>query len=193
MKNNLFWIGLAPAVFIVVVVLVSVVSTNDTANQNGSDAEQLDAADLMQSENNQGGDNMLKGTKLADFEPLDQEASELEKNDLKTGEGATVKKGDTITAHYTGAYASTGEIFESSHDAGPFTAVLITPAESADGRGLIDGWVEGIPGMKVGGTRRLIIPGKLAYGEAPEGYTPGSTQQPLGTLVFDIEIIEIAE
>ena len=50
-----------------------------------------------------------------------------------------------------------------------------------------------MPGMKVGGTRRLIIPGAMAYGEAPAGYTPGSGGRPMGPLVFDIELIKIGE
>ncbi len=101
------------------------------------------------------------------------------------GTGETVPEGATITAHYTGAYAVNGEIFESSKDSGqPATFPLSN---------VIQGWQQGVPGMKVGGKRRLIIPGPLAYGAAPEGYTPGSTDRPLGTLVFDIELVSIGQ
>lgn len=123
----------------------------------------------------------LKGTKLADFTPLTAPAPALQIIDISEGTGDVVAAGATITAHYTGAYAVNGEIFESSKDTGK-------PAQfSLDG--VIPGWTEGVPGMKVGGKRRLIIPGEKAYGVAPEGYTPGSTARPLGTLVFDIELV----
>jgi FKBP-type peptidyl-prolyl cis-trans isomerase len=128
--------------------------------------------------------NMLKGTKLADFTPIPN-SDTLQTIDLVEGTGETVPEGATITAHYTGAYAVNGEIFESSKDSGqPATFPLSN---------VIQGWQQGVPGMKVGGKRRLIIPGPLAYGAAPEGYTPGSTDRPLGTLIFDIELVSIGQ
>lgn len=126
--------------------------------------------------------SMLKGTKLAEFTPAG-EVNELQIIDLKEGTGAEVKATDTVTAHYTGAYSVNGEIFESSKDGGQ-------PAQFPLAQ-VIQGWQQGVPGMKVGGTRRLIIPGSLAYGVAPSGYTPGSTDRPLGTLVFDIELVSV--
>lgn len=110
----------------------------------------------------------LAGTQLADFTPLET-VGELQVTDIQIGDGEEVKPGDTITADYTGADAATGEIFESSLDAGqPITQPL---------GGLIQGWQEGIPGMKVGGKRRLIIPAVKAYGDKG--------------LVFDITLISI--
>lgn len=127
----------------------------------------------------------LAGAQLEGFEPLASPVAELQVEDVVEGEGAEAQPGDTVVAHYTGAYAVNGEIFESSLDSGePATFPLDN---------LIPGWQQGIPGMKEGGTRRLIIPGELAYGEAPEGYTPGEGGQPLGTLVFDIQLFSIAE
>lgn len=130
-------------------------------------------------------ENTLKGTKLANFTPTSDNPSTVQKTDLVQGTGEEVKPGDTITAHYTGAYAVNGEIFESSKDTGnPATFPL---------SGVIQGWQTGVPGMKVGGTRRLVIPGEQAYGVAPVGYVPGSTSRPMGTLVFDIELIKIGQ
>lgn len=130
-------------------------------------------------------EGQLKGTKLADFTVIDQPVDKLQIIDLKEGTGEAVKEGETITAHYTGAYAVNGEIFESSKDSGqPATFPL---------SGVIEGWQKGVPGMKLGGTRRLVIPGAQAYGVAPAGYTPGSGGRPLGTLVFDIELVKIGE
>jgi FKBP-type peptidyl-prolyl cis-trans isomerase len=158
-------------------------------NEANEQAQQLEneannAQNTIDVNNQQEAANMLKGTKLANFEP-NGEAEELKMIDIVEGTGEEVKEGDTITAHYTGAYAVNGEIFESSKDGGQ-------PATFPLGN-VIQGWQQGVPGMKEGGTRRLIIPGNLAYGEAPDGYTPGSTQQPMGTLVFDIELISISE
>lgn len=127
----------------------------------------------------------LKGTKLANFTPTSDNPTSVQKTDIVEGKGAEVKPGDTITAHYTGAYAVNGEIFESSKDTGnPATFPL---------SGVIQGWQTGVPGMKVGGTRRLVIPGDQAYGAAPAGYVPGSTGRPMGTLVFDIELVKIGQ
>lgn len=131
------------------------------------------------------GEGMLEGTELAGFTPITGPVNELQKIDLIEGTGEEVRPGATVTAHYTGAYASTGEIFQSSHDSGnpiPFSL-----------NGVISGWTEGVPGMKVGGKRRLVIPGAQAYGEAPEGYVPGSTDRPMGPLVFDIEITAVEQ
>lgn len=125
---------------------------------------------------------VLKGTNLAGFTPTG-DATSLQKTDLVEGTGEVVAAGATVTVHYTGAYAVNGEIFESSKDSGQTATFPLS--------GVIKGWTDGVPGMKVGGTRRLIIPGDLAYGLAPAGYTPGSTGRPLGTLVFDIELISI--
>ncbi len=141
--------------------------------------------DTNELEVTQGEENMLKGTTLAGFTPITAPVSELQIIDLTAGTGDTVAEGATITAHYTGAYAVNGEIFESSKDSGqPATFPLAN---------VIQGWQQGVPGMKVGGVRRLVIPGPLAYGAAPEGYTPGSTDRPLGTLIFDIELVSIGQ
>lgn len=124
-------------------------------------------------------ENKLQGTKLTNFTPVSQ-VSELEPIDTKVGTGEAVKPNDTITFHYTGALASDGTIFQSSRDTGqPVTLAL---------KDLIPGWQEGIPGMRVGGERRLLIPYAQAYGEAgrPDGGIP-----PKADLVFDITVTAI--
>ena len=120
----------------------------------------------------------LEGTKLKDFKPIDK-VEELESIDIKVGDGAEVPKGATITAHYTGALAKDGTIFQSSHDFGnPATFGL---------HQVIKGWTDGVPGMKVGGTRRLIIPAVQAYGSS----SPSHNIPPNSDLVFDIELSAI--
>lgn len=120
----------------------------------------------------------LQGTKLAAFAPVD-DVAELQIIDTVEGSGDTVPAGATITAHYTGALCKDGTIFQSSHDMGqPITFPL---------DGVIAGWREGVPGMKVGGTRRLIIPAAKAYGShSPSPDIPANSD-----LVFDIELVSI--
>lgn len=123
----------------------------------------------------------LEGTKLADFTPI-AKIDSLQKIDTKPGTGEEVKPGAKVTAHYTGAVASTGVIFQSSHDRGqpiPFSL-----------NGVIKGWTDGVPGMKVGGTRRLLIPADLAYGANPPA---GSGIPANADLVFDVEVVSVEQ
>jgi FKBP-type peptidyl-prolyl cis-trans isomerase FkpA len=131
-----------------------------------------------QSSSNASG-KQLQGTKLAGFTPV-TEASELQKVDTKVGSGPEVKPGDTVTVDYTGAVAATGVIFQSSKDTGkPVTFPLDQ---------VIKGWTDGVPGMKVGGTRRLVIPADQAYGANPPS---GSGIPANAPLVFDITLYKI--
>lgn len=120
----------------------------------------------------------LEGTKLADFTPQGA-VTELQITDVKPGDGAEVPAGATITAHYTGALVADGTIFQSSHDFGrPIQFPL---------SGVIAGWTEGVPGMKIGGIRRLVIPATKAYGaSSPAPNIPANSD-----LVFDIELVSI--
>lgn len=120
-----------------------------------------------------------EGTKLADFAPIDQ-VSELQIIDIDEGTGAVVQPGATITAHYTGALCKNGIIFQSSHDFGKPISFELDQ--------VIRGWTDGVPGMKVGGMRRLIIPSDMAYGSA----RAASNIPPNSDLVFDIELVDIA-
>ncbi len=123
--------------------------------------------------------NKLEGTKLANFTPTDSIPT-LQVIDTKAGTGATVKAGDTVTVDYTGAVAATGVIFQSSLDTGkPVTFPL---------NQVIEGWTKGIPGMKVGGTRRLLIPAAMAYGANPPS---GSGIPANANLVFDVTLHSI--
>lgn len=121
----------------------------------------------------------MEGTPLANFTPVDT-VDQLTCIDIKVGDGAEVAPGATVVAHYTGAVASTGTIFQSSHDSGqpiPFSL-----------SGVIAGWTEGVPGMKVGGVRRLLIPAAKAYGANPPA---GSGIPANAALVFDIELTAV--
>ena len=108
------------------------------------------------------------------------EVSELQKTDIKVGDGASAEKGKRVTVHYTG-WLVDGKKFDSSHDHGsPFTFML-------GAHQVISGWDQGVEGMKVGGSRRLLIPSKLGYG--PTG--AGNVIPPNATLVFEVELLKI--
>jgi peptidylprolyl isomerase len=120
----------------------------------------------------------LEGTKMAGFDPMPA-VTELQIIDIKPGDGEAVPEGATITAHYTGALVKDGTIFQSSHDFGDAISFGLNQ--------VIEGWTKGVPGMKVGGTRRLIIPAAMAYGDR----SPSANIPPNSNLVFDIELVEI--
>ncbi len=98
--------------------------------------------------------------------------TELQITDVRIGTGEVAEEGSCITAHYRlsesdGTPVDGNDTFISGQ---PFTAELSTGS-------LIEGWVQGIPGMREGGLRRLIVPAELAYGQ--------------GTLIFDVELVKV--
>ena len=113
--------------------------------------------------------------------------TELVITDLTEGQGDGVQAGQTAVVHYTGwlfdptASENKGQKFDSSLDRNePFPVVLGASQ-------VIAGWEQGVPGMKVGGKRRLTIPPHLAYGESGAG----GVIPPNATLVFDVELVRI--
>jgi FKBP-type peptidyl-prolyl cis-trans isomerase FkpA len=111
--------------------------------------------------------------------PLPPGPDTLEKVDEVVGTGPEAKTGDKVKVHYTGTLTN-GKQFDSSVGKDPF--------EFEIGKGnVIKGWDEGVPGMKVGGKRKLTIPWKLAYGESGSG----DKIPPKAALKFDIELLEI--
>lgn len=129
--------------------------------------------------NNDSSKKTLQGTKLQGFTPV-ASIKTLKIIDQKVGTGKVAKAGDTVTVDYTGALASNGVIFQSSKDTGAPVPLSLN--------NVIEGWKKGIPGMKVGGERRLLIPASMAYGAQgqPQGGIP-----PNADLVFDITLVKI--
>lgn len=115
------------------------------------------------------------GVNLAE---MTKTASGVYYKDLVVGQGTEVSTGDRLTVHYTG-WLHDGTKFDSSVDRNePYTFTL--------DNNVIPGWQDGVPGMRVGGKRKLVIPPNLAYGSQGQGVIP-----PNATLVFDVEMLAI--
>lgn len=98
--------------------------------------------------------------------------------DVVVGDGAEAVPGGTVEVHYVGVEYDTGEEFDSSWDRKQSIEFPL--------RGLIQGWQDGIPGMKVGGRRKLTIPPESAYGPAGGGHRLSGK-----TLIFVIDLLGV--
>ena len=122
-------------------------------------------------------------------EPVTTESG-LQYYDMKVGEGKAPSPTSKVKVNYTG-WLVTGKKFDSSLDAKrgkpaePFEFSLRRGPRGGD---VIEGWLEGVATMKVGGKRKLVVPADLAYG--PRGKRP---IPPNATLIFDVELLEILE
>ncbi|MBB1519702.1 FKBP-type peptidyl-prolyl cis-trans isomerase [Aquipseudomonas guryensis] len=106
-------------------------------------------------------------------------SNELQVEDIQLGDGKTVVKGALITTQYRG-WLEDGSSFDSSYERGkPFQCVIGT-------RRVIQGWDQGLMGMRVGGKRKLWVPAHLGYGERQVGSIP-----PNSNLIFEIELLEV--
>lgn len=117
---------------------------------------------------------------------LPGELDDLTVIDIRVGDGEQVEPGDTAVVHYTGwlydpeAGDRRGEQFDSSRGGMPFEFQL--------GRGrVIEGWDEGVAGMRVGGRRYLFIPPEYGYGESGSG----ESIPPNAPLFFDVELVDV--
>jgi peptidylprolyl isomerase len=136
------------------------------------------------------GEECKEATDVPEFEgkpvvemPAGQTIDELTTIDITVGDGAEAALDKEITVNYVGIACSTGMEFDTSWVEGGQPATF-TLSEGA----LIDGWIEGLPGMKVGGRRMLLIPSDMAYGpEGNQGIAPDEA------LVFVIDLLEVAE
>lgn len=108
--------------------------------------------------------------------PAGPAPSRLTIEDLAVGDGPEAAPGAMVTVHYVGVEYDTGAEFDSSWNRGETIEFPL--------RGLIQGWQDGIPGMRVGGRRQLVIPPEQAYGPAGSGHQLSGK-----TLVFVIDLI----
>lgn len=110
--------------------------------------------------------------------PGGEPPTDLQITDLVVGDGPEAKPGATVLVHYVGVDFESGDEFDSSWNRGePIEFPL---------RGLIKGWQDGIPGMRVGGRRQLVVPPEQAYGPAGGGHRLSGR-----TLVFVIDLLAV--
>lgn len=117
---------------------------------------------------------------LDEKEEVQQTASGLRYEVVAEGDGPTPTRNDRVTVHYHGTLID-GTVFDSSVERGQ-------PATFAVG-GVVPGFAEGLMLTPVGGKTKLYIPARLGYGDSPR---PGGPIEPGDTLIFEIEVLEIA-
>lgn len=105
---------------------------------------------------------------------------ELKHEDLEAGTGAAAKSGDCLIMKYYGTLAKDGTLFDENYTKPAAFAFTLGKGE------VIKGWDQGLEGMKVGGTRRLLIPSALGYGAQTAGSIPANAD-----LVFTVELLRI--
>jgi peptidylprolyl isomerase len=110
--------------------------------------------------------------------PGGEPPTDLQINDLVVGEGAEAAPGATVDVHYVGVEFESGAEFDASYNRGQSIEFPL--------QGLIQGWQDGIPGMRVGGRRQLIVPPEQAYGPAGGGHRLSGK-----TLVFVIDLLGV--
>ncbi|HWL97876.1 MAG TPA: FKBP-type peptidyl-prolyl cis-trans isomerase [Nocardioidaceae bacterium] len=106
---------------------------------------------------------------------------DLEVLDIVEGAGDEARPGTVVDVHYVGVAYSTGEEFDASYNRGE-------PLQFPLGTGtVIQGWDQGVSGMRVGGRRRLVVPPHLAYGDRGAGgvIAPGET------LIFVVDLVGV--
>lgn len=161
MSRKTIWIGL-----IILIVLAGFLILNK------SDKKTVD--------NSTPADKKTENTKMDTTINNSTDSGKLIIEDIKVGEGKEAKSGDTVVMNYKGTLVD-GTKFDSSYDRNqPFTTKI--------GVGqVIKGWDEGVPGMKIGGKRKLTIPPDLGYGSAGAG----GVIPPNATLIFEVELLDI--
>ncbi len=123
---------------------------------------------------------MTQSKPIIDF-PEGPAPTELQIDDIIVGTGDEATRGHQVVVHYVGVAHSTGEEFDASWNRGaPFTFPL-------GGGQVIQGWDQGVAGMRVGGRRQLTIPAKLGYGDRGAG----GAIKPGETLIFVVDLLEV--
>ncbi|RCV47561.1 FKBP-type peptidyl-prolyl cis-trans isomerase [Marinitenerispora sediminis] len=118
-----------------------------------------------------------------EIDPLDgPPPADLQITDITIGDGAQAGHGTTVSVHYVGVAHSTGEEFDASWNRGEPLRFRL------GARQVIDGWDQGVLGMRVGGRRRLVIPPHLGYGATGAGR---GAIKPHETLIFVVDLLGV--
>jgi peptidylprolyl isomerase len=118
---------------------------------------------------------------MVDF-PGGEPPADLQIKDLWEGDGAAAKPGDNVSVHYVGVSFSTGEEFDASWNRNKALQFKLGAGQ------VIQGWDQGLVGMKVGGRREITIPPHLGYGDAGAG---GGLIKPGETLIFVVDLLAV--
>ena len=124
--------------------------------------------------------NVKKAKPEIDF-PGDTPPAELVVEDIEVGTGAEATAGAQISAHYVGVAWSTGEEFDASWNRGEPLSFTVGVGQ------VIQGWDQGLLGMKVGGRRKIVIPPHLGYGDRGAGAAIKGGE----TLIFVVDLVEV--
>ncbi|MFN8150608.1 MAG: FKBP-type peptidyl-prolyl cis-trans isomerase [Solirubrobacterales bacterium] len=170
-RSKILALGAFVVVLIVAVVVGLVLGGGDDSDDSASTGPDCSTESSISTDT----------SKKPDVTPPEGDApDDLECVDIVEGDGATAEPGDQVTVQYVGIDFDSGKQFDASWDNGqPF------PFQLGAGS-VIDGWDEGVVGMKVGGRRELIIPPDLAYGA--QGQPPSI--KPDATLVFVVDLLD---
>lgn len=176
LASRIGWGSLA-GLFLVTFAIGTILIIIQLSGSNSGQSNYITCTQSSKVPNQQPKNGKVKGAQLAGYSPP-QTVSSIACIDFKTGNGATAQASSLITVKYVGALASNGTIFDDSFDTGKdFTTSLSQ---------VIPGWQIGVPGMKVGGIRRVFIPSALGYGSQASAAIP-----PNSDLIFDIQLVAV--
>lgn len=177
-KRDRIFAGFGAALFLITssAVTIAVVISLTQNNSSNNPPAATTPSSSKQTSSNQKAPKV--GSKLQGYTPLTKPVAKLEIANLRTGTGTLVKSNATVTADYVGALADSGVIFDTSAAHGG--------AQTFSLKQVIPGWQFGIPGMKIGGTRELVVPAAMGYGsQGTSGIPPNSD------LVFLVTITSV--
>ncbi|MCY4443618.1 MAG: FKBP-type peptidyl-prolyl cis-trans isomerase [Proteobacteria bacterium] len=182
-KSRLTWLILTAVVVVAAIVIYfSVFSSspqNTVTDQQNQQKTQPQTSETQPTSNSSVTEYRSQSENTPSTSTLTKGSSVLKKEDKVVGSGTEVKEGMSVSVHYRGTFAD-GTEFDSSYKRNqPFSFVV--------GKGsVIQGWDQGLLGMKVGGERTLVIPPELAYGA---GGIPGAIPAN-ATLTFEIKLMD---
>lgn len=178
-KRDRFFAGFGALLFLVtasaltIAVIASSISNHNKPNANSQTAN-TDSSSCPETS--------VAGTSEATPEAYKPtgDVKTLEATDLVAGSGATVKSGDCLQVKYYGTLASDGTVFDENFDKSQAFQFVIGKGQ------VIQGWDQGLIGVKVGGIRRLVIPSQLGYGNQSNGTIPANA-----ALVFTVKVLGV--
>lgn len=177
-KRDRFFAGFGALLFLIgASAFTIIVVVANATNKNSTDQSQQTSQNTQKSCTDTQTEQALP---VPDIYKTTSTVSSLQKTDLEQGTGLAAKDGDCLVVKYYGTLASSGTKFDENFTSSQAFAFTLGQGQ------VIPGWDQGLVGMKVGGTRRLVIPAALAYGSQGQGSIP-----PNADLVFVVKLLRI--